>query len=43
MRRSGAQEASIVREAEEKAVERQGRIERELDRGRDLGGGFGIE
>lgn len=43
MRRSGAQEASIAREADEKAVERQEQIEREIDQDRDLGRGFGIE
>jgi hypothetical protein len=34
MRRSGAQEASIAREVEERSVERQERIEREIDRDR---------
>jgi hypothetical protein len=41
MRRSGAQEASIAREVDEKAAERQARIEREIDGDRDRG--FGIE
>jgi ATP-dependent exoDNAse (exonuclease V) alpha subunit len=43
MRRSGAQEASIAREVDEKAAERQARIKREIDRDRDLDRGFGIE
>ena len=43
MRRSGAQEASIAREAEEQAAERQARIEHEIERDRDLDRGFGIE
>ncbi len=43
MRRSGAQEASIAREVDEKAAERQARIEREIDRDRDLDRGFEIE
>ena len=43
MRRSGAQEASIAKEADERSVERQERIEREIDRDRDLDRGFGIE
>jgi conjugative relaxase-like TrwC/TraI family protein len=43
MRRSGAQEASIAREADERGVERQARIESEIDRDRDLDRGFGIE
>jgi hypothetical protein len=40
---SRAQEASIAREADEQAVKRQERIEREIDRDRDLDRGFGIE
>jgi ATP-dependent exoDNAse (exonuclease V) alpha subunit len=43
MRRSGAQEASIAREVDEKAAERQARIEREIDRDRDIDRGLGIE
>ena len=43
MRRSGAQEASIAREVDEKAAERQARIEREIEREQDLDRGFGIE
>lgn len=43
MRRSGAQEASIAREADKRSVERRTRIEREIDRDRDLDRGFGIE
>jgi conjugative relaxase-like TrwC/TraI family protein len=43
MRQSRAQEASIAREADEKAAERQARIEREIDRDRDLDRGLGIE
>jgi conjugative relaxase-like TrwC/TraI family protein len=43
MRRTGAQEASIAKEVDEKAVERRARIEREIDRDRDLDRGFGIE
>ena|GEM_PF-4789733 len=39
MRRSGAQEASIAREVDEKAVERQARIEPEIDRDRVLDAG----
>jgi hypothetical protein len=42
MRRSGAQEASIAREVDEQAVERQVGIEREIDRDQELGRGFGI-
>jgi hypothetical protein len=41
MRRSGAQEASISREVDEREAERQARIEREIER--DLDRGFGIE
>lgn len=43
MCRSGAQEASIAREADERSVELQERIERDIDRDRDLDRGFGIE
>jgi hypothetical protein len=44
LRHSGAQEASIVRETDELAVERSPKqIEREIDRDRDLDCGFGIE
>jgi ATP-dependent exoDNAse (exonuclease V) alpha subunit len=43
MRQSRAQEASIAREVEEKAIERQARIEREIEREQDLDRGFGIE
>ncbi len=43
LRRSGAQEASIAKEADERTVERQERIEREIDRDRDFDRGFGIE
>jgi hypothetical protein len=43
MRRSGAQEASIARALDEKAVERQARIEREIERDQDCERGFGIE
>ncbi len=43
MRRSGAQEASIAREVEEKAVERQAQIEREFEQEQALDRGFGIE
>jgi conjugative relaxase-like TrwC/TraI family protein len=43
MRRSRAQEASIAREAAERAVERQAMIEREIERHRDLDRGLGIE
>jgi hypothetical protein len=39
LRRSGTQEASIAREADEKAVE--ARIERDIDRDQDLGRGIG--
>ena len=42
MRRSGAQEASIAREVDEKAAERQARLEREIERDRDLDRNFGI-
>ena len=41
LHRSGAQEASITKEVAENAVERQARIERDIDRNRDRG--FGIE
>ncbi len=43
MRRSGAQEASIAREVDEKAAERRARLQRETDRDRDIDRGFGIE
>ena len=43
MRRDRAQEASIAREVDERAAERQERIEREIERDRDLDRGFGIE
>jgi conjugative relaxase-like TrwC/TraI family protein len=43
MRRTGAQEASIAREVDEDAAERRARIEREIERDRDLDRGFGIE
>jgi hypothetical protein len=43
MRRGGAQEASIAKEADELSVERQERIEREIDRDHELDRGFGIE
>jgi conjugative relaxase-like TrwC/TraI family protein len=43
MRRSGAQEASVAREADEKVVEREVRIEREIYRDREHDRGFGIE
>ncbi len=43
MRRSEAQEASIARALDKKAVERQARIERGIDRDRDIDRGFGIE
>ena len=43
MRQSRAQEASIAREVDEKAAERRARIEREIERDRDLDRGFGIE
>ena len=43
MRRSGAHEASIAKEADERSAERQERIEREIDRDRDLDCGFEIE
>ena len=43
LRHSGAQEASIAREADGQAVERQARIEREIDRDRDIDRGLGIE
>jgi len=43
MRRRGAQEASIASEVDEKAVERQARIEREIEREQDLDRGLGIE
>jgi ATP-dependent exoDNAse (exonuclease V) alpha subunit len=43
MRQSRAQEASVAREVDEKAVERGARIEREVERDQDLDRGFGIE
>jgi conjugative relaxase-like TrwC/TraI family protein len=43
MRRSGAQEASIAREIDEKAAERRARIEREIARDREIDRGLGIE
>ena len=43
MRRSGAQEASIAREVDERSLERQARIEREIEREQELDRGFGIE
>jgi hypothetical protein len=43
MRQSRAQEASIAREVDERSLERQERIEREIDPDRDLDRGFGIE
>ena len=43
IRRSGAQEASIAREADERSVERQEWIERDIDRDRELDRGLGIE
>ena len=43
LRQSRAQEASIAKEVDEKAVERQARIEREIDREQNLDRGFGIE
>lgn len=43
MRQSRAQEASIARAIDEKAVERQARIQLEIGRDRDLDRGFGIE
>jgi hypothetical protein len=43
MRETRAQEASIAREADERSVERQVRIKREINRERNLDRGFGIE
>ena len=43
MRRSGAQEASITKQADERSVDRQERIEREMDRDCSLDRGFEIE
>ena len=43
MQRSRAQEATIAKGADERSVKRQERIEREIDRDRDLDRGFGIE
>lgn len=43
MRRSGAPEESIAREVDEQAAERRAKIEREIDRDRDLDRGFGFE
>lgn len=43
MRHSRAQEASIAREVDKQASERQERIEREIEREQDLDRGFGIE
>ncbi len=42
MRRSGAQEASIAREIDERSLQRGERSEREIDQDRDLDRGFGI-
>jgi hypothetical protein len=42
LRRSGVQEASITMALDEKAVERQARIEREIDRDRNVEHGFGM-
>ncbi len=43
LRQSRAQEATIAREVDEKAAERQAKIEREIERDQDLHRGFGIE
>lgn len=43
MRRSGAHEASIAKEAEERVPERRERIERQINRDQELDRGFGIE
>jgi len=43
IRRSGAQEASIAKEADERSAERQEWIDREIDRDQELDRGFEIE
>ena len=43
IRQSQAQEASVAKDVDDRAVERQARIDRKADRDRDLDRGFGIE